>query len=355
MSYKPQYEADELLAVAKMEGCPVLIVEGHDDISIYKNICSIIDRKCDIFASENLPKVSNRIFSILNKKNWMDNKRFLDENRRNNLKDFQYQYKKLNKRTKGKEGCIGVINAIKEIEFISKNTPYEKYVMGIIDRDTREFRNEMESNLNGLFVLQYYSIESHFVNKDVIPFVIDYLTDKSKSDLSEKLISDIFSNILDRIKDYYYLALECLKNACDKNYQAVFSYSPDSIYSHTKNTNYSLNIQTIMSKQDELDTFAFSKNITNRFEDILLILKGKWILELFIDFLFDEINSLKDKCKVSQINKCQYCIQEDYNKCLYKVRFFHKDSAKSFIFQQLNIINEFEYIKMAINNLEYKS
>lgn len=28
MSEKPRYEADELLAVAKMEGCPVIIVEG---------------------------------------------------------------------------------------------------------------------------------------------------------------------------------------------------------------------------------------------------------------------------------------------------------------------------------------
>ena len=47
------------------------------------------------------------------------------------LKDFQYQYKKFNKNIKGKEGCNGVINALKEIDqstLYLKMNPFEKVI-----------------------------------------------------------------------------------------------------------------------------------------------------------------------------------------------------------------------------------
>ena len=281
MSEKPRYEADELLAVAKMEGCPVIIVEGNDDISIYENILSLINKECDVFASENLKNISNRIFSMLNELNWVDENVFIGSGMNMKLKDFQYQYKKFNKNIKGKEGCNGVINALKEIEYVAKGSDYSNDILGIIDRDARLYRNEIETNLKGLFILKYYSIESHFIHQNVIATTIDFITLKSKKSLNIQISSNIYNTIIGNISTYYYLSLDCLKNACDINYTSCFSYSPDSINSHIKHQDYQTKLQTVMTRKNQLDEFASDFSLNNSIDNMLLIMKGKWILDLF--------------------------------------------------------------------------
>ena len=54
----------------------------------------------------------------------------------------------------------------------------KKYVMGIIDRDVRQFLNNLPSK-NNLLVLKYYSYETHLITDVTIKRLLEQLTKNS--------------------------------------------------------------------------------------------------------------------------------------------------------------------------------
>ncbi|WP_066152733.1 hypothetical protein [Aliarcobacter cryaerophilus] len=122
MSMYLKYEADELLTESIMSKTPIIIVEGIDDIQIYEDIVLSLNRDIEVYASENL-LISD-----------------------------------------GKSGTNGVKTCLKKIYDNSNGIDFSKFIMGIIDRDASYYRRD-PLDIKGLFILNLYSIESHFVNK----------------------------------------------------------------------------------------------------------------------------------------------------------------------------------------------
>lgn len=261
-------EADELLQAAIMGETLIIIVEGYDDIAIYERLAKSAGIDCEIFASENiLTKI---------------------------------------------EGCSGVIKNYEIIEVSAPTIKIDKYVLGIIDRDSRFYRGEMPQK-DGILVLNYYSIESHFVNSEVMHEIITSITNATDTLCSTSDAIKIFERIKIRLGYLYYLSLEALRNACEPEYSSLAGYGDKVRALIGKSIP-----EAVTSKSSELDLFAAQFEITNQWEDLLLVCKGKWLLEMFLVEVISEIKELPANCRNGVITKCQYCIGQVVEKCLYK-------------------------------------
>jgi len=308
MSYCLKMTADELLNESIMGGTPIIIVEGNDDISIYENIIHSLDKDIEVYASENIKEISQ-----------------------------------------GKSGCSGVKNSLKLIESVSNGINYERYILGIIDRDVTTFRGD-DVAIKGLFVLRYYSIESHFITQEVIPNIINNLTLASMKSIDINISEMIFSNILEKLYDLYYISLEALKNACIEDYDALFRYKDDSIYGIRSKFDFADKKASLDNKINDLDIFAEELNLELNLSSLLLIVKGKWILEDFIHELNIELKKISALCKAKEITQCQFCINEAYDKCLYKISSDNKKNIKMFLFNYVQN-PELDYIRDRIKLL----
>ena len=104
-------DLEETVIAAMMCNQPVILVEGQDDIKFYDNIATLEGLSVGVQAIENIADYS--------------------------------------------EGCEQVCNAMDEVETLIQNdNRLKKYVMGIIDRDVRQFLNNLPSK-NNLLVLKY--------------------------------------------------------------------------------------------------------------------------------------------------------------------------------------------------------
>ncbi len=309
MSHPLQMTAPELLTTAIMTSTPIIIVEGNDDISIYENILLSLDLDFKVYASENLKVISS-----------------------------------------GKAGCVGVKHSLEVIEFNSNGLDYEKHILGIIDKDVSVFRGD-DNTLKGLFVLKYYSIESHYITKEIIPYIVNNLTLISLKSFDDKISDIIFSNILEKLNDLYYISLEALRNACESEYESLFRYQPNSIHSIRQHTNFERDREKLEEKLEDLNIFAESFNLSKNIDSLRLIAKGKWILEDFISELNQELNAISNLCKSGDIEKCQFCINETYDKCLYIMKSKNeKNNIKRLLFNNVNI-SELDYIKDRMQQL----
>ena len=270
------FAADELLNLAIMTKMPVLIVEGIDDIPIYERLSLSVNVDCDVYAAATL--------------------------------------------SKGREGCRGVLDNISEIRNAAEGLPVEKFVLGIIDRDARFYRNELDLD-PAIFSLNYYSIESHYVSACSVEFLIPRFTSATKKLISPEMAKIIFDSIFSEISYLYYVSLEALKNACDQAYTAEFGYS-DSIKSII---NRGLHMK-VMDKKSELDAFAKGLNLSFSLETMLKICKGKWVGEIYSDHLYSAMLGLPGNCMLEKVPQCQACSAGEPQKCLYrKTSFFSSD------------------------------
>ena len=114
-----RYDLEETIIAGLMCNKPVVIVEGQDDIKFYDNIATLNDLNVDICAVETIEGYS--------------------------------------------EGCEQVINAMAQAESLIHNDDSLKmYIMGIIDRDVRQYLNNVPE-MENLLVLKYYSYETHLI------------------------------------------------------------------------------------------------------------------------------------------------------------------------------------------------
>ena len=303
MSEKFSFEADELLTESIMSSTPIIIVEGCDDVPFYEDIIKSLEKEMEVYASENL-EISE-----------------------------------------GVAGCVGVKKCLKEIKINSDGVDLEKYILGIIDKDVGEFRGDEDRDLEGLFILNYYSIESHFINKHNIKYLINNITNVSSSLLdSLNLEDELFEKIKSESSDLYYISLEALKAECDISYTPEYRYS-DSIM-RIVNDNHK---EKLLDKEPELNQFALDNNISNTFENLLFIVKGKWMLELFVLKMKKILTNLTTKCNTEKL--CQFCKTNKSDQCSFK-QLFHYDMkiAKGMLFKNIDI-PEIDYIKYRINQL----
>jgi hypothetical protein len=211
------------------------------------------------------------------------------------------------------------------------------FVAGIIDRDARPYRQEMPTE-QSILCLEFYSIESHFASEHSISPAIAKLTRFSRQDQINTNL--ILSNIESTLSNLYYFSLEALKSATCPNYESIVGYSANIGRRKDLNT-----IAQIQAKKPELDTFAALHNLTNSLSSMKEFSKGKWLLTVFAEELFDEIGNLKQKCKSSIIQKCRMCLLDPNAACLFSLRDGFTKSALYSILLDFVENPEFNYIR----------
>ncbi|WP_312921057.1 hypothetical protein [Stutzerimonas nitrititolerans] len=298
------YEIDEILNEAVMTGVPSVIVEGVDDICIYSEI-----------AKDNTP-FSVEVYAV------------------EHISGFG-------------EGCEEVLRAISEIEAIrSSKHKTSDHVLGIIDKDVRDFRGEAPES-EAVLMLKHYSIESHFVSQTIVQYALKTCTRSSHEMITNELCDFITREIEGRLLRLYYFSLEALKKSLVRNYDAAFCYSYG--YGRLKDERAK---ELITAKKDELDAFAAEKNIEKSIVSLKGIARGKWLIDVFAEELVLCINDLQGLCKDSAIESCRSCLNQAFDKCLYKVREgVNKNTIKSIALS--NITGpEFVYIAQRISSLK---
>ncbi|MDY8025154.1 DUF4435 domain-containing protein [Paenibacillus polymyxa] len=300
-----KYNVDEAVVSAIMTEVPIVFVEGHDDIQFYEKLCIDLEKEVEVFAVET-------------------------------FEDYG-------------QGCDSVIKLFEYLQIqISQNPLITNYVMGIIDRDARYFRNELPENLKGLFVLKYYSFESHFVCDINIEKILPMVSSINIKAIDKEVIDFCKGNFLGISSQLYYISLEALKKACVEGYQAVLGYSTKAALIADKNSREIL-FNKVIEKKEDLDSFAQEKNIdeTNLFS----IIKGKWLLQTYANCVLERLNDLQNACSKGEIKRCQYCESGHAAKCLWKLKEKYRYNQIANLLSNYYDESEVQYIKERLNKL----
>ncbi|NBD28008.1 DUF4435 domain-containing protein [Paenibacillus glycinis] len=302
------YTIGQIMAKARMTNRPIIIVEGTDDVPIYEKIVRISGKNIEVKAIENI-----------------------------------YGYS---------EGCESVITCIQDAQGkFNESEENIKYLRGIIDRDVRPFRGEDLLNFKGLFILKYYSIESHFITVNHAEFLLRKIL-VSDNALNSDIVSYIMSDLEEVYQQLFLISLEALKVACDSNYHGVVSYG----FSEGQVTREQ-SLRTIMSqiylKKEFLESFSEELNLSQ--DDFRLIIKGKWLLEAFAISVFKKIQALSDHCRdrsLANLSQCQYCETGKLHLCHRKIqRHYNNYNIAPSLVKEYIDINEVSYITEELRSL----
>jgi len=242
-------------------------------------------------------------------------------------------------------GCRHVIACLKSLQpKLAESTDNIKFVLGIIDRDVRPFRNELPTHLKGLFVTKYYSIETYFATRQNLAKLINDFTRASSKNIDDSILDFVEELFNQSRSDLYYISLEALKTACVPNYSGIVGYSGKSgkvleeakKYLLGKGQNYTLS--QIALKKPELDIFANSLNIG--LTDLKSITKGKWYLYFFVYCGWQQIQQLSDNCQKAKISQCRSCTVGNYQGCYFQLKI--KPDIRILYESILNFIDEQE-------------
>jgi len=293
---------DEIFAEAIMSSTPIVIVEGIDDIKTYTAIAKDAKPNAEIYAVETIDGYS--------------------------------------------AGCGNVIDAIRELYSLQSNVhAIENYVVGIIDRDMREFRSELPTE-KAILVLDFYSIETHFVEKEVFINIVDQFTLISPGMLGSAFLDDLYAKVENRLLDLYYFSLEAMKGALHSSYNADYQYS----FANNRRKNEPT-LSNVTNKISDLDQFAAQHNLTRDISSIKKIAKGKWLLLSFCEEVHLLLQNFSLYCGYLDSKKCQFCNAVINNKCIYKL----KDGVSNKTIYSLAVnnthLNTLQYIKNHIGNM----
>jgi len=105
----------------------------------------------------------------------------------------------------GKKGNLALESLILEIENFAKEEELEyiPHLIGIIDRDYREYEERLTSS-NILLILDYYSIESYFVNKEILYSSLKFSI-RSKRLMDDSFVNLLYIEIRDKLVENLYL------------------------------------------------------------------------------------------------------------------------------------------------------
>lgn len=298
-------DLEETVIAAFMCKQPVILVEGQDDIKFYDNIATLKGISVGVQAIETIEGYS--------------------------------------------EGCEQVGNAMEEVAYLIQNdNRLKKYVMGIIDRDVRQYLNNLPVKDN-LLVLKYYSYETHLITDITIKRLLEQLTKVPGSLITQEVIDWLKQEFESQSNELYYFSLEALKKMCDDTYQSDITYGLDggAVIGGAKRYRWSL----IEPKKNDLDQFAIVHSISKN--DLKYIAKGKWFLSTWCDYLIKKAKMLRSVCGI-QIPQCEYCKVGQPNKCLWgSSSSFQVVEIESLLctqqFIDLNEVNYiFEYMKQKL-------
>lgn len=264
-----QNDLEETVIAAFMCNLPVVIVEGQDDIKFYDNIATLNNINIDVRAIETVDGYT--------------------------------------------EGCEQVCDAMEEVqELIINDVRLKKYVMGIIDRDVRQYLNTVPEK-NNLLVLKYYSYETHLITDKTIGRLIEQLTMVPGSMITQEVVNYLKQDFDSKVDELYYFSLEALKKMCQPSYQSDIAYGVDggAVIGGGKIYKWGL----IEPKVADLNRFALQHNISR--SGLKYIAKGKWYLAYWCDFLRSKSKKLKDLCG-TKLPKCKYCEAGQREKCLWR-------------------------------------
>ena len=263
---------DKAVNMAFMQKRPLIVVEGKDDLPIYTDIANSIHNNF-------------------------------------NVKPIQY-YQECSSGCKQIEIKIELLN--------NKYPPDHKifsYVLGIVDKDTKEFRNEIKT-YNSLHYLNYYSFENHFVSKNSLLHILKHLTSVSSDLLNDNIAQKVINEINSSVYKFYYVTLEALKNAIEPNYNGLIGFS-DGYESALNNIKIK---KKLIEKYSELDIFAQKLKIqTLNIMEFGSFCKGKWHLSYFIREIQNIVKDISKHCG-NEIDICPYCEINDLDNCLYKIK-----------------------------------
>ena len=267
-----KYKANEILSQAIMTKRPIAIVEGVDDIQVYDDVSKASGIKIKVLPVECIEGAN--------------------------------------------QGCDGVIELMDKILSLQTSKyDYKKYVVGIIDKDVRDYRKNIPEN-ELVFPLKYYSMESHFVCEQRILDLVKQFTKTTDELRTNTLHTHLVGEVNKALNSLYLYSLESLKGAIDSNYTSDFSYS----CSAGRIGRDTALEQRIQAKKDELLSFAVENQVSCDLESMRKFVKGKWLIDLFSQELVRAITSLNGKCGEGQLKKCELCITEIENKCSYKIK-----------------------------------
>ncbi len=264
---------NEVLIQAIINKEPAVLVEGKDDRMLYERIAEQVDIPIKIWQIEYIEGYA--------------------------------------------EGCIHVIKAIEKLQVkFEENSLNIKYIVGIIDKDVRQFTSKLP-NLKGLFVTKYYSIETYFATSNNLAKLINHITYLSRSEINSKLIEYIETEHKQNLNNLFLISLEALQNTCNTDYNAVvrFSEKASNVVKNESKKDQII-LPALKIKQAQLFDFAIQKKISIR--DIKLICKGKWYLYNYIYFALQTIKKLPADCENNIIQQCDACKIDKYQNCHYK-------------------------------------
>lgn len=299
-----KYEITEILNTAIMTRTISIIVEGVDDIQIYDGIAKSVNKTAEVFPIETI--------------------------------EGYYP------------GCNHVINAMDDVLAIAQShSNFSNYMVGIIDKDIKDYRGELPVNPL-ILTLKYYSMESHFVHKDVLASIFELITKTPRSLLTDELIEHLYELISLNNEDFFLICLESLKNALHEDYDSDFaySYSEGRIFSEQ-------DVSKVRLKRDELLLFADSLAISRSIDDLKKISKGKWLLHFFCVNTLSAAQQYKDLCGTPPIQQCVMCTGNGHSPhhCLYKL----KDSITTKNLKNLLMSNvwlqDFDYIRSKFSSM----
>lgn len=292
------YTSDENIRLAIMSKIPIVFVEGKDDVKFYELLC----KKNNIIA---IIKPVDIISDIA-------------------------------------DGCDGVIEISEKCQnIIDKDQKKIKLFLGIIDKDSRYYRNKLPK-FKCILILKHYSYESHFLTNYHVEQLVHYLTN-----YTEKLDNEDFTFLyesFEKVKeDLYYIGLEALKNAVIKGYSSVIGYDHEAGYILHNMYSNNLICNLINAKKDELDEFAINNCISKN--DLFNIVKGKWLFHIFYNKIYEKMKIYNIACSKGRVNQCKYCLSGQTEKCLRKLN--STDNIDTIMNLVLNLISdsETEYIQ----------
>ena len=201
----------------------------------------------------------------------------------------------------GKKGNLALESLILEIENFAKEEEleYVPHILGIIDRDYREYEDKLTRS-NILFILELYSIESYFVNKEVLYNSLKF------SIRSKRLMDDGFVNLL-------YIEIR------DKLVDDLYLKSIQKLEEH-------------LEVDEVIDKFKLDKSI----KTLLKITKGKELLTKFLVEIQNILSSQKlyKLCRDKEVVLCLKHNDKEHKKfCLYKTQKYDILQLRKFAFE----------------------
>ena len=241
--------------------------------------------------------------------------------------------------------CDKVIEYMKKISSLPINEDKKKFILGIIDGDAKKYKNSISNRNDLLYILQYYSWESYFVNKEVVAkTVIKFL--KTRTLIDDKLITIIYKEILEYLLDtVWFCGLKKLKYELQKKKEDSLCNKKEKLYKEL--------LKQLEMEKDELKKFAVENNLKQNEEIFLEITLGKLSLNSFIEIYLKILKRLPNLCKKNEITKCDYCKYEENNNCLYNLKNenLRESDIKVFI-TELDDIQSLTPIKQRISQLK---